>query len=62
MINFETSYVLQVLRALYLDARKEIKKREKENTPIAKGDTLCDVSYYAEEFNMNLVIKEGGMV
>jgi hypothetical protein len=56
-----SSSAIELLRKLYFEAKKELRRNEKINTSISTDESNCSFTFITEELNIQLIIKEGGV-
>jgi hypothetical protein len=55
-----SSSAIELLRWLYLETKKELRKNEKVNTFISTNESNCSLTFITEDLDLQLIIKEGG--
>jgi hypothetical protein len=56
-----SSSAIELLRKLYFEAKKELRRNEKVNTAVSTNESNCSLTFITEELNIQLIIKEGGV-
>jgi hypothetical protein len=56
-----SSSAIELLRKLYFEAKRELRRNEKVNTSVSTNESNCSLTFITEELNIQLIIKEGGV-
>ncbi|MDR3140892.1 MAG: hypothetical protein LBU37_04095 [Tannerellaceae bacterium] len=56
-----SSSAIELLRRLYFEAKKELRRNEKVNTSVSANESNCSLTFITEDVNIQLIVKEGGV-
>jgi hypothetical protein len=56
-----SSSAIELLRWVYLETKRELKRNEKVNASISTNETNCSLTFLTGDVNIQLIIKEGGV-
>jgi hypothetical protein len=58
----DSSSAIELLRKLYFEAKKELKRNKKVDASVFTNESNCSLTLITEDLNIQLIMTEGGVL